>query len=53
MELGILVSGVKYLKSIKLSDGQVLIDRKNSKFESWLIDIKEKLKANANHYLTA
>jgi hypothetical protein len=52
MESGTLVLGVKYLKSIKLLDGQVLVDGKDSKFELWLIDIKGKLEANVDHYLT-
>jgi hypothetical protein len=52
MESGTLVLGVKYSKSIKLPDGQVLVDGKDPKFESWLIDIEGKLKANTDYYLT-
>jgi hypothetical protein len=52
MESGTLVLGVKYPKSIKLLDRQVLVDRKDSKFKLWLIDVEGKLEANADHYLT-
>jgi hypothetical protein len=53
IESGTPAPRVKYPKSTKLPDRQVLVDRKDPKFESWLINIKEKLKANTNHYPTA
>jgi len=40
-------------KSSKLPDGKRLADGKDPKFESWLIDIENKLEANADHYPTA
>lgn len=40
-------------KSTKLPDGQVFSDGKDPKFESWLVDVQNKLEANADHYLTA
>jgi hypothetical protein len=40
-------------KSSKLPDGKRLSDGKDPKFESWLIDIENKLEANADHYPTA
>ncbi|QKX58439.1 uncharacterized protein TRUGW13939_11249 [Talaromyces rugulosus] len=43
----------KHTKSTKLPDGQVLVDGKDPKFESWLIDVEGKLEANADHYPTA
>jgi hypothetical protein len=53
MELGTPTPGVKYPKSTKLLDRQVLVDRKDLKFKSWLINVEGKLEANADHYLTA
>lgn len=40
-------------KSTKIPDGQLLSDGKDPKFESWLIDVENKLEANADHYPTA
>jgi hypothetical protein len=53
IESGTPAPGVKYPKNTKLPDRQVLVDRKDPKFESWLINIKGKLKANTDHYPTA
>jgi hypothetical protein len=39
-------------KSTKLPDGQHLTDGADPKFESWLIDVENKLEANADHYPT-
>lgn len=39
-------------KSTKLPDRQHLTDRINPKFKSWLIDVENKLEANADHYPT-
>jgi hypothetical protein len=40
-------------KSSKLPDGKPLTDGKDPSFESWLIDVENKLEANADHYPTA
>lgn len=36
--------------SVKLPDPPLLTDGKDPKFEDWLVQMKSKLKANADHY---
>lgn len=45
--------GGKKQKSTKLPDGQLLSDGIDPKYESWEIDVENKLEANADHYPTA
>ncbi|QKX64391.1 uncharacterized protein TRUGW13939_11565 [Talaromyces rugulosus] len=40
-------------KTTKLPDGQLLSDGIDPKYESWEIDVENKLEANADHYPTA
>lgn len=40
-------------KSSKLPNRKRLVNGKNPKFKLWLIDIKNKLEANADYYPTA
>lgn len=47
-----LTASVSQKKSSKLPDGKRFNDGKEPTFESWLIDIENKLEANADHYPT-
>jgi hypothetical protein len=43
----------KTKKLTKIPDLPILTDRKEPKFEDWLLRIKDKLAANKDHYPTA